>query len=72
MSLLVKFIRTLMEKWGVIEWLQFNAPTDFWYKLASCEFCQSFHIAVVLSIILAFTMRDAWFLTIPFFSSSLR
>ena len=25
-SLLVKFLRTIMEKWGIREWLQVNAP----------------------------------------------
>ncbi len=68
----VKFVQTLADKWRVIEWLQFHAPNDFLYKLFSCDFCRAFHIGMFFSIILAIAMRDAWLLTIPIFSSSLR
>lgn len=69
---LVKFTLTLANKWGWIEWLQLNAPSDFFYKMFSCEFCMSFHLGMVFSVILAVVFRDLWFLTIPILSSSIR
>ena len=32
-SLLVKFLRTLMEKWGIREWSQVNAPCDLLHEM---------------------------------------
>lgn len=71
-ALFVKFVMTLANKWGWIEWLQFNAPSDFFYKMFSCEFCMSFHLGMVCAIVLVVFTRDLWLLTIPIFSSSLR
>lgn len=68
----VKFLQTLADKWGVIDWLQFHSPNDFFYKLFSCDFCRSFHLGMVISIVLVFVLHDWRLLFIPVFSSSLR
>jgi hypothetical protein len=71
-SLIVNFLRTLAEKWGFIEWAQINAPNDFFYKLASCAFCQSFWIAFVLCTILAIVTGEWYLMAIPVFSCNIQ
>lgn len=70
-ALCTKFILTLAEKWGVLEWIQVNAPNEFFYKLSTCNFCQSFWVGLCLSILLAIFV-DWVLIFIPIFSSSLR
>lgn len=71
-ALLVMFIRTLAIKWGILEWLQVHAPNDFLYKLFSCDFCQSFHLGMIICIFLAIFAKDWLFLLIPIFSCNIR
>lgn len=70
-SMLVKFCLTIAEKWGILERLQLHAPNEFFHKLFSCNFCQSFWLGLCLSIFLAIFI-DWRLIFIPFFSSSLR
>lgn len=70
-AMAVKFILTLADKWGILEWFQVNAPNEFFYKLATCNFCQSFWVGLCLSILLAIFV-DWVLIFIPIFSSSLR
>ncbi len=70
-ALLVKFVRTLAEKWGILGWLQAHAPNDFLYKLFSCEFCQSFWLGLAFSLVLA-VFIDWRFVFVPLFSSNIR
>lgn len=68
----VMFIRTLAMKWGILEWLQVNAPCEFFHKLFTCEFCQSFWLGMIICVVLAIWWREAWLLFVPIFSSVLR
>ena len=81
-ALAVKFLRTLADKWGILEYLQLHAteiqdklpiklPTDFMYKLFSCEFCQSWWLGICLSILLAIFV-DWHLIFVPIFSSNIR
>lgn len=70
-ALLVKFCWTVAEKWGILEWMQVHAPNEFFHKLLSCEFCRSFHLGMLICIILALVFGDWIFLTIPIFSCNL-
>lgn len=70
-SLLVRFLRTLAIKWGILEWAQLNAPNDFFHELLTCGFCQSFWIGLAISAILAIFVH--WYLIfIPIFSCNLQ
>lgn len=70
-ALAVKFMLTLAEKWNILDWLQLHAPNDFFHKLFTCNFCQSWWLGVCLSILLAIFV-DWRLIFVPFFSSSLR
>ena len=70
-ALLVMFLRTLAIKWGILEYLQVNAPNEFLHKLFTCDFCQSFWLGMAISVLLAIFVH--WYLIfIPFFSSVIK
>lgn len=50
MSLLVRFIITVLEKFGILGWLQSRA-NPFFHKLLTCPFCRSFWLSLILCII---------------------
>ena len=70
-ALATMFVRTLMQKWGILEYLQVNAPNDFLYKLFTCSFCQSFWIGLAFSVILAIFV-DWYLIFIPICSSNIK
>ena len=70
-ALLVNFLRTLAIKWGILEYLQVNAPNEFFHKLFSCDFCQSFWLSLFICIFLAIFVK--WYLIfVPFFACNIR
>lgn len=70
-ALAVLFLRTLAMKWGILEYLQVNAPNEFFHKLFTCDFCQSFWLGMVICVFLAIFVH--WYLIfIPIFSSVIR
>ena len=70
-SLTVKFLRTLMEKWGIRERLEVNAPCDLLNQMVRCDFCLSFWMGLVVSLILAIFVHW-WLVFIPALSCNLR
>lgn len=70
-ALAVKFMLTIAEKWGILEWLQAHAPNEFFHKLFTCNFCQSWWLGVCLSILLGIFV-DWHLFFVPIFSSSIR
>jgi hypothetical protein len=70
-AMAVKFMLTLAEKWNILSWLQAHAPNEFFHKLFTCNFCQSWWLGVFLSVLLA-VFIDWRLIFIPIFSSSLR
>lgn len=71
-ALAVKFLRTLAEKWGILEWLQVHAPNEFLHKLFTCSFCQSFWLGLAICIVLVVFGAPLYWLSIPIFSCNLR
>lgn len=71
-ALIVKFLRTLAEKWGILSYLQAHAPCDFLYKLFSCEFCQSFWLGMIICIVMVCVGFKPIVLLIPILSSNIR
>jgi len=70
-ALAVIFLRTLAMKWGILEYLQVNAPNEFFHKLFTCDFCQSFWLGMVICVFLAIFVH--WYLIfIPIFSCNIR
>lgn len=70
-ALAVNFLRTLAMKWGILEYLQVNAPNEFFHKLFTCDFCQSFWLGMVICVFLAIFVH--WYLIfIPIFSCNIR
>lgn len=67
----VKFLLTLADKWGIMEWLQAHAPNKLLFQLFTCDFCKSFWLGLCLSIPLA-VLLDWRFIFIPIFSCNLR
>lgn len=47
-ALVAAFLLGLLNKWGVLEWLQVHAPSDFLNRLFSCRFCCSWWMSVLI------------------------
>ncbi len=67
----VMFLRTLAVKWGILEKLQVSAPNEFFHKLFTCDFCQSFWLGMAICVVLALCVHW-WLIFVPFFSSVVR
>ena len=70
-ALLVGFIRTLMEKWKIREWLMAHLKWGLAVEALKCDFCTSFWIGMVISIILAITVHPS-LLFVAIFSCNIR
>lgn len=69
-ALLAAFVITLCDKWGVIEWVQVHG-NRFFAKMFHCQFCLSWWVAVVLSVIMAAISGNPLLLLVPFCSTML-
>lgn len=67
-SPLAMFILCLMDKWGVTEYLRMHG-NDLVYKLVSCNFCRSFWIGLIISIIFAVVCGRVEILFCPILSA---
>lgn len=63
-ALISAFILSLMRKWGVIEYVQVHG-NDFFSKMFNCNFCLSWWVNVVLSIIAAIIVGDINIMCVP-------
>lgn len=70
-SMAAAFVLSLMRKWGWIEWAQVHAPSEFIYKLTSCQFCLSFWTAVIFCVSLSLATGWWWMLAVPVCSTPL-
>lgn len=70
-ALVAAFLLALMDKWGILEWLQVHAPNEFLYKLFSCRFCCSFWMGLLVSVVLAIVMGQWYLLFCPIYSTIL-
>lgn len=67
-STLAAFVLILMQKWGVVEWIQING-NEFFSKMAHCNFCLSFWCSVVLCVAGVLATGNWMFLVVPFCST---
>ena len=70
MASLSAFTLLLLVKWKVIEWMQVHG-NDFLSKMANCDFCLSWWVNVILSIILFAVTLDVTVLAVPFCATML-
>lgn len=68
-AMVAAWMLTLADKWGWREWLQVHAPTDFLYSLFSCNFCCSWWVCVIISIILSLAIGRWEMLVAPMIST---
>ena len=70
-ALSVSFIRTLMMKWGITEYLEVHSRSRFFVKMLRCEFCTYFWLGVLVCIPLGI-LHDPILFLVPVFSCNLR
>lgn len=79
-AFMAAFVVGLLRKWGVIErlqvfgdmWVKQRFPAynrSFMYQLADCNFCLSFWVSFVLSMIFAISFGDSLFLATSLFAT---
>lgn len=68
-ALLAAFALSLASKWGWLEWLQVNAPNEFFNKLFNCKFCCSWWMGVVISLTLLLATGQWMLLAVPLCST---
>lgn len=68
---LAAFILSLLNKWGVIEYLQIHAPNNFLNELFSCFFCMSWWTCVFLTLFVLIMYGDCIDLLLPFCATPL-
>lgn len=69
-STVAAFVLALLQKWGLLEWLQVHAPNDFFGKLFNCKFCCSWWVSVIISLTLS-VVTGVWALALVPFCSTL-
>ena len=67
-ALIASFIVLLLSKVGVLEWMQING-SEIISKLASCHFCLSFWIGLIVAVIFAIFTANLMLVLVPFCSS---
>lgn len=67
-ALSAAFIITLLNKWGIIEYVQVHG-NDFFSKMFRCDFCLSFWCGVILAFVWALATGDIRVLAAPLFST---
>ena len=60
------FLLGLASKWGILEWLQIHAPSDFLHELFSCKFCCSWWVSLAISLTLCVVTGNWWLILLPF------
>lgn len=79
-AFMAAFVVGLLQKWGVIErlqvfgdmWLKKLFPAysrSFIYQLSGCNFCLSFWVSFVVSVVFAISFSDPLFLVTPLFAA---
>jgi hypothetical protein len=67
-ALLAAWVVILLMKWGVAEWLQVHGDS-FTSRMASCSFCLSWWVCVLLSFAFAFWCGELKYMAVPFFAT---
>ena len=64
------FLLTVAKKWGVIEYVQVHG-NDFFNKIFRCDFCLSWWVVVLLSVLFAICTGNPALLLVPFCSTTI-
>lgn len=64
------FLLLLAYKLGIVEWLQVHGDVVV-SKMAQCNFCMSWWLSVVITILLAVIMDNVALLCVPFISTTI-
>lgn len=67
-ALFAAWLIILLTKWGVVEWMQVHGD-KYMSKMASCSFCLSWWVCVVLAFSLFMWTDEAKFMLVPFFAT---
>ena len=67
-SMIAAFVLLLLNKWGVIEYVQVHG-NDFFVKMFSCWFCLSWWSNVLISIIIGAVLSDWAAIAVPFIAT---
>lgn len=69
-ALIAAFVILLAGKWGLLEWVQIHG-NKFFSEMARCNFCLSFWVGLVLSILFAVILGNSIVLLVPIISTPL-
>lgn len=64
------FILLLLYKWGIVEWMQVHGSIII-SKMAHCEFCLSWWLCLILTLIILSITGDVTLVTVPFIATPL-
>lgn len=64
------FVLLLLQKWGVIEYVQVHGNDSF-SEMFRCNFCLSWWTGCFFAVLFAIMLGDGYFLLIPVFSTAL-
>lgn len=70
-ALAAAFLLSLLNKWGILEWMQVHSPCDWINELLGCHFCCSFWMNVCLAAVCLMATGDVRALFIPVFATPL-
>jgi hypothetical protein len=67
-GLWVSFLLLLAYKIGIVEWLQVHGG-DFISKMAHCDFCMSWWLSVLVTLIIFCFLGDSSLISVPFLAT---
>lgn len=67
-ALWVAFLLMLAYKLGIVEWLQING-NNFFSKMAHCDFCMSWWLSLIVTILILGFTGDLHLLVVPFIAT---
>lgn len=70
-ALAVAFVILFIGKSGMRDFLMERARYRFIYDLLDCDFCLSFWLSLIISVVLSFIFANEAMLIIPLFSTAL-
>ena len=69
-SLFSAFLLLLAYKWGIVEWMQVHG-NDTISKRAHCDFCMSWWLCLLLTLVVAPFIGEWWLLAVPVIATPL-
>lgn len=69
-SLFATFLLLLAYKVGLVEWMQVHG-SNMISKMAHCDFCMSWWLCVLVTIVVISVMQEPYLLSVPFIATPL-